>query len=507
MDDFDHRHPKYNRLNRKHPVDMTKLELMQRSLDVNTKNLANELVGWVNSDEKQLVNQSNEAAIEAKRLEAHGRQTALEMEVMRRYMSWPMTTTALVDHDDYRSTTSSGGMIMVQGGYRMSSVASGGGFVSRSGGGGYAHGIANTIETLPEIKPSVDLDTVEELTNEMVDNYGFDVMDRSAGLSKRLLSRLGADNTGEMNSKLSSLVMLAKGLDPAEAKARRSWMKRILNLFGIAVEQAQERFRKLDVQIDTLAGELRIHSDRQAAQITTLESLFKENNDCYNDVQGLIVKGRMFLGKPRPPQPTDADGMVLQAYLDQSDMRERLEKRVLDLDVARTLMLQNAPEIRFMQKNARGLIDKFTTIRQFTIPAWQKQLVLHNAQTEQQDSANVADAIDDATNDAFSKNADRLRETTTQIAKAGYRPMLDASTIQHINKQIMGVVEDLTNAQAVAHSTRVSMEATLAASRNHLIARLSGSVPTEAPQIEDRSGETADERAPIRLAVDNSGGS
>lgn len=341
-----------------------------------------------------------------------------------------------------------------------------------------------------ESQATADLAAIDKLTPAIVDHYGVDAMDKSAMLSNKLLALVGAGNDDEFSGKLSELVMLAKGLDPAESKEKRSILRRILNLFGIAKEQAAEHYRKLDVQVSTLADELGGHSARQSQRIETLESLFGENTTSYNEVKQLVLKGREFLAKPRAKIAEVADGMEAQALADQEAMAERLDKRIADLDVAMTLMLQTAPEIRIMQANARALVDKFTTLTKITIPAWKKQFALHILQSEQKRSALVADAVDDATNDAFSKNADLLRANTGQIAKAGQRLLLDTSTVQHVQDQIVATIADVRQIAQESHKMRLEAVEQLADMREKL--------KTEATGV--RAIEDQNTAVPFRIA-------
>lgn len=337
-------------------------------------------------------------------------------------------------------------------------------------------GAAGTsVMPLQPPKASTDLDAVTELLPEMVDDYGAAEMRRSAVLSDKLLALIGQDTAGEFSDKLNNLVLIAKGLDPAEAEKQRHWWRRFLNFLGVKAETVAAHYRMLDTQISTLAGELKVHSDRQLGRKRDLEALYGENEGSYEEIESLVKRGRGFLARVKEaPMAEVKSGMEAQRIADRQALAQRLNKRVTDLDVAMTLMLQTAPEIRIMQANAQALIDKFTTLVNLTIPAWKKQFALHVLQLEQKRSATVADAVDDATNDAFKKNADMLHDNTLQVAASGQRQIMDLSTIEHVQGEILRTVNDVRQLNAAASASRAEIAGKLTHIRDDLVASVAG---------------------------------
>jgi len=319
---------------------------------------------------------------------------------------------------------------------------------------------------------SADLSQVTELTSAIVENYGVDAMERSAKMSDKLLAMSGAETGGAFSDKMLELTALAKGLDPQEAVKRRSWWFKMLKRMGLAKSKIDTQFKALDVQITTLSGELQRHSDRQRDRANDLEALFDENTRAYQEIEKLVIAGRAFLKRPRSPITEAVGPMDAQKHVDQYALEQRLDKRLNDLDIAMTLMVQTAPEIRIMQANGRALVDKFTTLTKLTIPAWKKQFALHVMQLEQKKTASVSDAAEDATDDAIRQNADMLRETTSQIAAAGQRPMVRIGTIEHVQQQLLATVDDVRQITAEAARERVGLTKRLVVIRDDLVTGL-----------------------------------
>ena len=80
-------------------------------------------------------------------------------------------------------------------------------------------------------------------------------------------------------------------------------------------------------------------------------------------------------------------------------------------------------------------------------------------------------AIDDATNAALRKNADLLRQNTTEIARANQRALVEMETLEHVQKQLLGAFEDVQKINEEAAAARAQTDAKLGALRDELITR------------------------------------
>jgi uncharacterized protein YaaN involved in tellurite resistance len=68
--------------------------------------------------------------------------------------------------------------------------------------------------------------------------------------------------------------------------------------------------------------------------------------------------------------------MAAQAYQDAVQALDRLEKRVLYLQQARQIGIQQLPQIRIVQNGDATLIESLQASVNLTIPAWKQKMVL-----------------------------------------------------------------------------------------------------------------------------------
>ena len=168
---------------------------------------------------------------------------------------------------------------------------------------------------------------------------------------------------------------------------------------------------------------------------------------------------------------TNSTSLTAQHVADYQNRVLRLEKRIDDLGRAQYLAKLTAPQIRIMQENARVLAEKFKDIKVTTIPAWQNTFSMYLVQLEQQKGAQLATAIHDATDDAFKLQADLLRQNTATIATAKQRSIVSLETVQHMQEQLLGAMDDMARINDEGRKSRLEATPKFIALEQELINR------------------------------------
>jgi uncharacterized protein YaaN involved in tellurite resistance len=141
------------------------------------------------------------------------------------------------------------------------------------------------------------------------------------------------------------------------------------------------------------------------------------------------------------------DQTTTQRVYDLNHLANNLEKRVSDLQVLQQSAMQTLPMIRIIQSNNLMLVDKFYAIKNITLPAWKNQISLAISLNEQKNSVQLANTIDDATNDLLKRNADLLHQNSVDTAKANQRSVIDIETLEHVQNTLIKTVNDVIQIQ------------------------------------------------------------
>jgi uncharacterized protein YaaN involved in tellurite resistance len=143
----------------------------------------------------------------------------------------------------------------------------------------------------------------------------------------------------------------------------------------------------------------------------------------------------------------EQDPKTNQRVYDLNHLANNLEKRVSDLQVLQQSAMQTLPMIRIIQSNNMMLVDKFYAIKNITLPAWKNQISLAISLNEQRNSVQLANTIDDATNELLKRNADLLHQNSVDTAKANQRSVIDIETLEHVQNTLIKTVNDVIQIQ------------------------------------------------------------
>lgn len=325
------------------------------------------------------------------------------------------------------------------------------------------------VEVAPPAMPATD---------EGIAGLGRAPMERVAGAADKLLEITRAGEIGAMGERLGDLVIAAKGLDP-EALRDKGFLRRLFGGARAVKERFFAQYRSVAAQIDRLVDELQRHAATQNARIGTMENMFVANETEYRELGQAIITGEAWVAQlnadiAAASATPASDAIAAQALSDQRARLTRLEKRVHDLKIAQTLALQTAPQIRLMQQNARMLVTKFEDLVNVTIPAWKKQFSLQIILAEQQESAKVVNAVDEATNEAIRRNADLLKQNAGDIARSGNRALVDIETLQYSQAKLLEAIGDVKRITDEARAKRGEGERQLVELQRNLLTSLTG---------------------------------
>ena len=127
--------------------------------------------------------------------------------------------------------------------------------------------------------------------------------------------------------------------------------------------------------------------------------------------------------------------------------RGRLEEKIHDLDLTRTISLQITPQIHMVQSNDTEITEKIQSTLTNTLPLWKNQMVIALGLAHSQEAARVQHTVTETTNELLRKNADNLKMATIATAKEFERGMVDIETLKHTNEQLIFTIDEATRSE------------------------------------------------------------
>lgn len=319
-----------------------------------------------------------------------------------------------------------------------------------------------------EEKKMVD-DFVEKIdinNSNSILQYGVGAQKKIADFSETALSNVKTKDLGEVGEMLSNVVNELKTFEATDEK------KRFLGIFKKPVEkfsQMKAKYDKVDGNVSKICTMLEKHQVQLLKDIAMLDKMYEINKVYFKELSMYILAGKKKLNKlqqeelPKLVERAQASGLPedAQATNDFVSLCDRFEKKIHDLELTRMISLQMAPQIRLIQNNDSLMSEKIQSTIVNTIPLWKSQIVLALGVAHSSNAAKVQNEVTNMTNELLRKNAETLKMSTIETAKASERGIVDIETLKTTNESLITTLDEVLKIQIEGREKRKAAEAEL----------------------------------------------
>jgi len=319
--------------------------------------------------------------------------------------------------------------------------------------------------------------TLQDITPGNLHVFGRDAAGKTAAFSSQLLDQVRNRDLDAAGGKLGEVVRIARSLnlDSFAGKSKLPVIGGLIDRMRASKGELVQKFSDTNQQIEQLLQDVARQQGTQGQRVGEFDRMYEIVLDERRALGLHVAAGRQRLAELAGEQQA-------LAGLEDPDSRTRrsevenairlLDKRVGDLAVMQHAADQSLPMIRIIQANAIQLIEKFNAVRNITIPSWKRQFAIQLSLSEQKNAVELSNAIDDATNEIMRKNADLMRQTSVETAKANQRAVIDVATLRHVHEQLIQTVEEVRQIHRDGMQQRRQAETELAQLREDVQQRL-----------------------------------
>ena len=296
--------------------------------------------------------------------------------------------------------------------------------------------------------------------------YGAASQQKIANFSDTALTNVQTKDLGEVGSMITTLVDELREFDDIEEKGFRGFFRKQ----GNKIEKLKTKYNKVDVNVEKIAASLEEHQVRLMKDVAVLDQLYNVNLANFKELSMYILAGKKKLEEVRtttlPALVEKAQRSNLpedtQAASDMANMCTRFEKKIHDLELTRAISIQMAPQIRLIQNNDTVMSEKIQTTIVNTIPLWKSQMVIALGLAHSKEALKAQQQVTDLTNELLKKNAEALKLSTIETAKASERGIVDIETLRHTNETLISTLDEVVQIQNDGKAKRREAEAELA---------------------------------------------
>lgn len=340
-------------------------------------------------------------------------------------------------------------------------------------------------ESAPQIKLSPEEERLVEEFSSKIDisnsqavlTYGVGSQKKIAEFSENALERVKTKDLGEIGDMLAGVVGEIRSLEiDEEDKGFFGFFKKS----GNKLANMKAKYDKVEVNVNNISKALEDHQVTLMKDVLMLDKMYELNMNYYKELSMYIMAGKKRLERANnielPELIKKADESRLpedtQKAKDFSQMINRFEKKIHDLELTKTVSLQMAPQIRLIQNNDSMMSDKIQSTIVNTIPLWKNQMVIAIGLKHSTDAAKAQRAVSDMTNELLKKNAETLKAATIETAKESERGIIDIETLKSTNKTLISTFDEVIKIQDEGRKKRKEAEAELRNIENEMRTKL-----------------------------------
>jgi len=318
------------------------------------------------------------------------------------------------------------------------------------------------LARVQEIKNQIKVDD-----SQAVITYGVGAQRDISSFADTILNEVRSKDGGYAGSILTNLVLKIKETD-VDSLSNESFISKI-PLIGNLVNSFKrfiERYEKLSVQIEKIVDELDEARIQMLRDITMLDTLYSKNLEYSKNLDVYIAAGQQKLKELQSTTLQELKAKAeetkktedVQKYNDFSQFLNRLDKKIYDLKLSRTIATQTGPQIRLIQNGNQALVEKIQSSILNTIPLWKNQIVIAITLFRQKKALKMQKEVTDTTNELLEKNAELLKDSTIGIAKESERGIVEIDTLKKVNDDLIATIEETLKIQADGKAKRQQAE-------------------------------------------------
>jgi uncharacterized protein YaaN involved in tellurite resistance len=280
--------------------------------------------------------------------------------------------------------------------------------------------------------------SIDERDQIQVLEFGKEPAEQISRFSDQILGNMRTTKVEDSGELLKQLGKIMDKFDP------KDFQKTSGGIFGKLFKKGEKMVEKLFGKYQTMGGEIdkvyvEISKYRQEMvdSTTTLESMYEQNYQYYLTLEKYVVAGELKVEDlknnqlPQLEAKAAAGDQLASLQLDSlRNAIELLEQRIYDLEMAKMVALQTAPQIRMLQRGNTKLIGKINSAFVTTIPIFKNGLIQAVAAKRQKLVADSMSELDRRTNEMLLRNAQNISQQSADIARLAGGPSIKIETIE-----------------------------------------------------------------------------
>jgi len=273
--------------------------------------------------------------------------------------------------------------------------------------------------------------------------FGSTAQQKVTSYSNEILQSLSSAASESLGGDITDLVLKLK---ESEKKPALYGVPLLGSLFYSASKHAQKN-KTISEKIEGIAGKMQESYFSLEEYSVRLKGLCQNLVEHCHEVELYIEAGKLKMKEMKEKELQEAEDKAksgnivdLQNYQNIQRKIDALSRKIVSLEVTRTVAIQNIEQISLINNNNQLLSEKVYSSIFEILPIWKTQFVIAHGLDQQQSIAMAQRELANTTNRILLKNSKALKESTYMIKEEYNRPIVDIETIRQVNQDILSTL-------------------------------------------------------------------
>ncbi|KLV28136.1 hypothetical protein ABW02_03060 [Niallia circulans] len=295
--------------------------------------------------------------------------------------------------------------------------------------------------------------SIDEKDQIQILEFGKEPATQISKFSDKILNNMRTTKVEDSGELLKQLGRIMDKFDKKDFEdASKGFFGKLFKKSEKIMEKLFGKYQSMGQEIDKVYVEISKYQNEMVDSTTMLDEMYEQNYQYYLTLEKYAVAGAMKSEElktqvlPQIEAKATAGDQLAGMQLDSlRNAIELLDQRVYDLEMAKMVALQTAPQIRLLQRGNTKLIGKINSAFVTTIPIFKNGLIQAVAAKRQKLVADSMSELDRRTNEMLVKNAQNISQQSVDIARLAGSPSIKIETIEESwNIIIKGMQETKT---------------------------------------------------------------
>jgi len=286
-------------------------------------------------------------------------------------------------------------------------------------------------------------------TNSILE-YGNQPAEKISKFADQILNSIKSSSVENSGVVIRELTTIMKKFDRQDFEDKpEGFFGKLLNKPAKIVDKLMGKYKTIGSEIDKIYTQLSTYKVDINSTNVILDNLYEQNFEYYNELEKYTIAGDMFVNKleiediPKLESLASSGDQIDVLNLDNTKTAlEMFKQRLYDLETAKMVSLQTAPQIRMIQRGNYKLVSKIHSAFIITIPVFKNGIIQAIALKRQSLVADSLSELDRTTNELLLKNAVNIKNQSVNIAKLTGGTSVKIETLEKTWETIMQGIEE-----------------------------------------------------------------